>query len=647
MSSDVNLIASRPLKRGRACMNCRCVASFLTIDYFTTRNRRHSDFSRLGKCDGQKPICGPCRKYPKDGECEYSNGSARSRRKALEDTVQRLEARLHELEHPEDSTPPAMLYGPSYPSSSRSSSRSSRSSFRSLPNAPYHQLPRRLRSSSSSSLESQGYTPLPPFSTPSTTSGTATTPLFGTQKSTPVGTFDSRVIATPESTSSSLESDQTICDALLQTFRPHASEFGFFLDWNRFLQTTVHSIFPDAPIRTSSALLYAMYMWGAHLASDSQLELHYKHKALQSAAAELTPRSFLYTIQAEVILSHYFFRGGHFLEARAHTATAVALALGGGLHQIRSLNQPDAPMIEITEDNDQAIHLRAPADALEEGERINGFWAVFMLQKNLSVALEPAARVCGVFEAGGMQIDTPWPLEIEDYKQGLLTSDIHGDSTVRNFLQAAEAPSYQQGRPASITAMNVKATILLHRAVYMHGQWRPNVPEREAQSWWTAFGVVDQLINTLRSELPEIAQLQGRSSARTVLLTHSLLNAATIKLHGMFYTDPTSRQNCLAAARDMFRFGGTNPQGFAYLNPMMGTLWMTACSVFIDELRHIRTESAQSPWPLQAASEAERKREMLSNLHDGIDALGAFARESLLMRHQLTKVQEALGAAAN
>jgi hypothetical protein len=98
-----------------------------------------------------------------------------------------------------------------------------------------------------------------------------------------------------------------------------------------------------------------------------------------------------------------------------------------------------------------------------------------------------------------------------------------------------------------------------------------DVPEREAQSWWTAFSVVDQLINTLRAELPDIAQLQGRSTARTILLTQSLLNAATIKLHSIFYTDPTSRQNCLAAARDMFRFGGTsNPQGLGYLNPMMG-----------------------------------------------------------------------------
>ncbi|KAF7362540.1 hypothetical protein MVEN_00602000 [Mycena venus] len=607
MITDVNLthstsraMMSRPLKRGRACMNCR----FLKI-----------------KCDGIKPICGPCRKHPKDDECEYSDGPARSRTKALEDTVQRLEARLHELEHPEDSTPSVTLYDP-----------------RSLPNTPYHQQPRVL-SPSGSSPESQGYTPLSPFSPPSTT---ATTPPFGTHGhgSSPLGIFDSRVMTTPESSSSSLESDHNLCEVFLQTFRPHASEFGFFLNWSRFIQSTVHR---------SSALLNALYMWGAHLSSDRQREGYFKHKALQSVAADLTPQSFLHTLQAEVLLSHFFFRTGHFLEARAHTATAVALALGAGLHQIRSLNHPDAPVIEITEENDQEIHLRASADAIEEGERINGFWAVFMLQKNLSVALEHPARVCGVFEAGGMQIDTPWPLEMDDYKQGLLTSDIHGDSTVRNFLQQTATPGYHE-RP-SITALNVKACILLHRAVYMHGQYRPNVPEREAQSWWTAFGVVDQLINSLRSELPDLAaqlQVQGRSpgSARTILLTHSLLNAATIKLHSIFYTDPTSRQNCLAAARDMFRFGGTNPQGLGYLNPMMGTLWMTACSVFIDELRRIRAtaESAPGAWPLQIASESEREKEMLGSLHDGLDALSAFARESLLMRHQLTKVQESMGA---
>ncbi|KAJ6579063.1 hypothetical protein DFH09DRAFT_1447222 [Mycena vulgaris] len=91
MITDIHLanatlrsMMSRPLKRGRACMNCRSLKI---------------------KCDGQKPTCGPCQKHPKDDECEYFHGPSRSRTQAQEDTISRLEKRLYELEHPEQFTP--------------------------------------------------------------------------------------------------------------------------------------------------------------------------------------------------------------------------------------------------------------------------------------------------------------------------------------------------------------------------------------------------------------------------------------------------------------------------------------------------------------------------------------------------------------
>ncbi|KAJ7447125.1 kinase-like domain-containing protein [Mycena galericulata] len=239
MITDVNCtratsrtMMSRPLKRTRACMNCR----FLKI-----------------KCDGMKPICGPCRKHPKDDECEYSDGPARSRTKALEETVERLEARLHELEHPEGFTPSVTLYDPyalpqSPPQLTISSSCPPPPSFfsRTLPNTPYHQQPRVL-SPTGSFPESHGYTLLSPFSPPPTM--TTTPPIAHEHTSSPLGIFESRVMTTPESTSSSLEPDHKRCEVLLQTFRPHASEFGFFLDWNRFIQSTVHPILPDGTIK--------------------------------------------------------------------------------------------------------------------------------------------------------------------------------------------------------------------------------------------------------------------------------------------------------------------------------------------------------------------------------------------------------------
>ncbi|KAK7059371.1 hypothetical protein R3P38DRAFT_2836062 [Favolaschia claudopus] len=586
------------LKRGKACKQCRSLKI---------------------KCDGIKPVCGTCRKGPRHDDCEYSDGPPRSRTKALEDTVSRLEARLYELEHPESSTPPVRLYdpyGPQFPP--QLSPSYAGSSSRSLLDAPYQVL-QVLWPTDYSSPESHGFI-LSPLSSPSRPSSTR--PLLGNGPgNSPLGIYGSRSIAALESKTS----EQKIHETLLQIFRPHACQFGFFLSWDRLTQ----------PAHKSSALFNALYMWGAHLSSDRQRELDFKQITLQTVDAELTPETFIHTIQTQVLLAYYSFRTGHFLEARAHTATAVALTLGAGLHVIRSLNHPDAPIVKIQEENDQETRLQASADLVEEGERINGFWTVYMLQKNLTVALEPRSRVCGVFETAGMPIDTPWPLEMKDYAHGILTPDIHGDSTVCSFLDAGNVFAE---RSSSVAAMNVKAAILFHTAVYMHGQYRPG----EVQPWWTAFGVVERLTNSLRAELLDIAQPQGQSSTRTILFTNSLLNAATIELHSIFESDTMSRQSCFVAARDMFRFGGANPQELGHLNPMMGTLWMTACNVFIDELRRVRAALAQGLCPLQAVSQQEREKEILADLNAGLKVLSFFAQESLLMGHQLAKVKKSM-----
>ncbi|KAJ6605617.1 hypothetical protein B0H10DRAFT_2195488 [Mycena sp. CBHHK59/15] len=187
-------------------------------------------------------------------------------------------------------------------------------------------------------------TPLSPFSPPSTM---ASSPPFGTHGhgSSPLGIFDSRhhswaSVATLESSRSSSLDSHVDVNSLIQTFLPHATDFGFFLDWNLLGQSTMQPMLRNrSPDRPSPALLNAVYMWGAHLAGDILTEDRFKYYAVHCAATDLLhshlhPHSFLHTLQAEVLLSHYFFRTGHFLEARSHTATAVALALGGGLHQV-------------------------------------------------------------------------------------------------------------------------------------------------------------------------------------------------------------------------------------------------------------------------------------------------------------------------
>ncbi|KAG6865632.1 hypothetical protein C0991_000801 [Blastosporella zonata] len=323
---------AKPLKRGRACLNCR----FLKI-----------------KCDGVKPICGACRKHPKLDDCEYSDGPGRSRTKVLEDTVGRLEARLHELEHPGETTPSVTLHEPYN---------------------PYHGSISKLPPSLSIP-EARPFDALSPFS--------------------------------PTSTSSSLPSN-----------RPWKS-FGVLETKSEFREAALLPLSFGHPSRPTPAVLSAVYLWGVHLSQSEALlqqEQTFMTRALQHAATDAFgghPDVIMHTLQAEVLLAYYLLRIGRFIEAKCHTATAVSLALGAGLHKTRTSNL-NAPMT-LGLSSDTAISLAPPQDSIEEGERINGFWAVLVLHKYITIALEPPVSVCGTLEAPGIQVDTPWPSDMSNY----------------------------------------------------------------------------------------------------------------------------------------------------------------------------------------------------------------------------------------
>jgi len=206
----------------------------------------------------------------------------------------------------------------------------------------------------------------------------------------------------------------------LDNFLPHSAEFGFFLDVPRFRGSTLLPLPFGHHSRPTQALLNAVYLWGLHL-SQSEPVFDQEHvmlsRALQQSVTDLLgdhPQKILHTIQTEVLLAYYFFRTGRFLEAKYHAGGAVSLALGSGLHKTRSLLPSPPPILGVVANNE--ILFEAARDDVEEGERINGFWAVFVLHKILTVALHPPSNVCGALEAPGMQIDTPWPLDIESYQ---------------------------------------------------------------------------------------------------------------------------------------------------------------------------------------------------------------------------------------
>ncbi|KAJ4479791.1 hypothetical protein C8J55DRAFT_514391 [Lentinula edodes] len=545
----------RPLKRGKACLTCR---------FFKIR------------CDGARPICGPCQQSPKEDPCEYADGPGRSRARVLEETVSRLEARLREYEHPEE-TPSMELYDPYQQGQAHDSGTTMREN-----------VDRPLSSYSS-------------YSSPSSTFF-GTSPLRSSYTGGSSGSSDTATTAEPRIALPGTRS-------LLEWFFANAVSFGFFLDHSRFSSSALLPLDFGHQSRPCPGLLSTVYLWGIHLSPQTQhkdLEHTLLMRALRDTASDLSssnphPHRFMHTIQAETLLGYYFFRNGNVLEAKRHASGAASLVLGCGLNTLRSLHMQQRGSNPISPVSSESHNLLPPQDAVEEGERINAFWAVFTLYRDIAVTVDPLRSVCGVFDAPGCQIDTPWPLDMDMYKMNILPP--RSSMTIHEFLNHVQqdGDDYQ---PSGATSTTTKASLLLHQASFVAGQYNPNMPPPEAQTLFAAFQSVRRLIASLRSQLSPLEEMdhqnQNLSSFREIHLAHSLIHGSIIRLNHIFSdSDAECRHYCVKSAQALIHGGGFDVVEFGCVNPIMGTLWTLACQTLVQEIvrmRSMRTGETQGLW---------------------------------------------------
>ena len=183
----------------------------------------------------------------------------------------------------------------------------------------------------------------------------------------------------------------------------------------RFLQRTSASSLPTAP-RHARTLMNAVYLLGAYFSSDTGLQnlqgelLAYTLQDLSAALIDLTPPAIIDILQAEVLLTYYFFSNNRTVEGVYHMDAASAIVLASRLHQIRS-----ARYSAIAGGTPSRYQLIPTADPVEEGQRLNAFWTTFILDRNWSMALG-RTPVLTDEERKGTEVDSPWPRSIETYE---------------------------------------------------------------------------------------------------------------------------------------------------------------------------------------------------------------------------------------
>lgn len=185
-------------------------------------------------------------------------------------------------------------------------------------------------------------------------------------------------------------------------------ELGFFLDPIHFRISVLEGTDDVSP-----ALLNAVYLLGCHLSDSPDI------RALESTLMSRTQialsgpplQAVLQWVQAEVLMSQYLFGKARILEAKYHATAAVSLVYGAGLHNTHAQIQPSS----------HSPVLRPPANAIEQGERINAFWTVLILH-TCWVVSDGCPNI--PFDAPDSRIDVPWPLNLSQYPQVRIISII-------------------------------------------------------------------------------------------------------------------------------------------------------------------------------------------------------------------------------
>ncbi|KAF9018505.1 hypothetical protein BDZ89DRAFT_1044453 [Hymenopellis radicata] len=485
-----------------ACLNCRR-RKIVSPSFIGEPPGPKLTIPVMQKCDGKKPICTPCTSSVSYGDCEYPERGGLTRTQALEEQIAMLESRIQQLEDPGILKAALLLLS------------RMRSNFK------WIQLKVSLSFQIFRADKTQGLT------------------------------------------------DSSMDYTLIQTALQNSNEIGFFLNISRFYGALSA---PEPSVRPLDALMNAILLWGSHLSDitgTNAYEPNFLALAVRDAAQGLAsghPQAVMHSIQAEVLLSHYFYRQSRFLEGKYHASIAVSLVLSSHLHKIQSVDEP----LDVTS-------LPPPTDAVDEGERINGFWTVFILSNCWAAVEGSPSPFQFTSSSPEARIDLPWPLEIESYAQVFRRREFRTSRTVQNFLEN------QHDSGTSALALHAKASVLFEQASRIVYTYRPGMSQQQASQFFASYNALQTVIENVLANPPSPVTAGD-------IVTQSLVHAAMISLHAPFVAqNPGSRGRLAASMRalEVLVFMVDVPN-LPVIDSIIGIIWARSCHILIKEISSMR-----------------------------------------------------------
>ncbi|KZT67106.1 hypothetical protein DAEQUDRAFT_714018 [Daedalea quercina L-15889] len=373
---------------------------------------------------------------------------------------------------------------------------------------------------------------------------------------------------------------------IVNAFLVHADQVAFFLHRARFLAMMQMAMQADAgqAAPLPPALTNAVYLWGVRfLNADAMLVYEPLYlaravQALRSTLASMSASTTIHVIQANVLLANYHFATGHMMEGLHYCNAAVALALSCRLYEIRSVHaQPRAGSFHAMD-----FDLPPPNDAIEEGERVRAFWHVYVLDQMWAYARKVPARFSA---SSGPSIDTPWPMEADDYPSGRFPPGVRGSQTVDEFIRGN--PQNDRGG-ASRAALYAKAATLLGRSTMLSKQWSSTAAD--AERFAAEFVNLDGLVDRFAHALAPVETAPDPQTASKLLLVHTLACVASIQLHKGFRQGdaPIANKDYGTALDVTLALDAINPAQVTFVNPIFAILWTSVSRALIAEMVRLR-----------------------------------------------------------
>ncbi|TCD70198.1 hypothetical protein EIP91_004378 [Steccherinum ochraceum] len=519
---------SSMLPRGGACIPCR---------------------RRKMRCNGGKPVCEQCTEVGTPEDCEYITGQGTvTRTQLLEETVDILEARIRELEHPDPTSATVSLRSP-YNASSRNS---------------------RTRSSS--------YSPAPPLEIPTMDVLSVDNDRLGGQ----------HVLSIPE------------VHMIIDIFVLHSSRIGFFLSVPSFIRRVRSPEVSSAHAHPLNDILIATAcLWGCRFAGNPSIkskESDLLRQVVQQASGFLLTdggnptRSVMAFIQAEVLLANYFFTTDRLLEGRYHGSAALSLVLSCRLN-LRTTLQPSATQESSSRAPRQAS-IQTPHDFVQIGERVNAFWTVCSLYKAWAAASGAPSTIWAGEGSSGLRIEIPPPLSMEACEKGTVTTaDLNASSTIMDVLRNGGASSLMSLTPLGLYS---RAALLYTHVSWAGSRYKEGMPLEEK------IALYDQLQNLhgpATSFLNGVMALEPVRPIRYLLTVSTLARSALIRLHKDYMAiDAYSRETCLSSANSILNLlHGVSLNDIKYIDPIMAMLLGCAGRVYTTEMTRYRNSIQRQP----------------------------------------------------